>query len=98
MPTITPSKAELQKGYRQLENFALDQKVHNIIRQAAKNPQTLKKLKSDPVKYFKDRRLNIPVDVKINVSVTVVIFCFWICRRITRYHLICVRYCGKLII
>ena len=98
MPSITPTKAELQKGYRQLENFALDQKVHNVIRQAAKNPRALKMLKADPLKYFQDKRLKLPADVKITVNVTILQFCFWICRRVGRYHVICVRYCGRLII
>ncbi len=98
MPANVASTAELQKGYRELVNFTLDPKVQNAIRKAAQNPQSLKSLKADPLKFLAEKRLKVPADAKITVTVTVLQFCFTICRRIRPYLVICTRYCGKIII
>ncbi|SRR5258705_8085692 len=97
MPSITPTKAELQKGYRQLENFALDSKVQSVIQEAAKSKSTLEKLKADPLKYFTDRKLKVPATARISITVTRLRFCIWVCRSYGPV-LICVRYCGTIIV
>lgn len=94
---IAPSKAELQKANRQLEKLAFDTKIHNAVQQAAKSKATFERLKADPVKYFTDRRIKIPTDVKVSITGTLLRICIWVCRRFGRY-IICIRYCFPVII
>jgi len=98
MPTNeAPSKAQLQKEYRQLENFALDPKVHKALSAAAQNKAATEKLKADPAKFLAEKRLKIPQNAKINISVARFRICIWVCRTFGRY-VICVRYCFPIVI
>ncbi|HKO82797.1 MAG TPA: hypothetical protein VJU78_20465 [Chitinophagaceae bacterium] len=93
-----PSRAQLQKEYKQLENFALDPKLHSTLSAAAQNKATAEKLKANPAKFLGDKRFKIPVDVKISVSITRFRICIWVCRVIFRRYIVCVRYCFPIII
>ena len=98
MPTNEAlSKAQLQKEYRQLENFALDPKVHKALSAAAQNKAATEKLKSDTAKFLAEKRLKIPMDVKINISITRFRICIWFCRVILRRYVVCVRFCFPVI-
>ena len=99
MPTNdTPSRAQLQKEYKQLENFALDPKLHSTLSAAAQNKAAAEKLKANPAKFLADKRLKIPADVKISISITRFRICIWICRIIFGRYVVCVRYCFPIII
>jgi len=93
MPTNdNPTRAQQQKAYRALENFVLSPKLESTLINAVKN-KTTEKLKKDPHQYLVDKKVKIPPDIDINVSVSIKVICIWICRRYGRYVVLCVRRC-----
>ena len=94
----TPSRALLQKEYRALENFAIDPKLEKILTAASQDKAAVAKLKADPRKFLADKRLRLPEDLKISITVVRFRICIWICRVVLGRWVVCVRYCFPIII
>ena len=94
----TPSRALLQKEYRALQDFVIDPKLEKILTAASQDKAALTKLKADPRKFLADKRIKLPEELKISITVTRLRICFWVCRVILGRWVICVRYCFPIII
>lgn len=94
--------AKIQKTFAELSKAIAQPGVIDAIERAAKSPKLRLQAKKYPKKFLAGEGIRVPPRAEVTISterisVSVIIFCILICRRIGPIFL-CVRICRRIIV